>query len=79
MYSYVPGDNQNLLCHSWDLATAIGVDVDIPEELAEAALDFLYPMLDQLKDSKVFGPPVAPPPDSSAVFRFLGFIGRTVL
>jgi uncharacterized protein (TIGR03086 family) len=67
----------DLLGHSWDLATAVGVDVAIPEELADAALDFLYPMLDQLKDSKVFGPPVAPPPDSSAALRFLGLIGRT--
>ena len=67
----------DLLAHSWDLATAIGVEADLPEELAEAALDFLYPMLDQLKESHVFGPPVAPPPDSSAALRMLGLLGRT--
>lgn len=67
----------DLLGHAWDLATAIGVDVEIPEALAEAALDFLYPLLDQLKDSQVFGPPIAPPPDSNATLRFLGLLGRT--
>lgn len=66
----------DLLGHSWDLATAIGVEVDIPEELAEAALDFLYPMLDQIKDSQIFAEPIAPPENSSAVFRFLGLLGR---
>ncbi len=64
------------LGHAWDLATAIGVEVEIPEALADAALDFLYPMLDQLKGSKVFGPPIAPPEDSSAMLRFLGLLGR---
>jgi len=48
----------------------------IPEPLADAALDFLYPMLDQLKGSNVFGPPIAPPEDSSAMLRFLGLLGR---
>lgn len=66
----------DLLGHAWDLATAIGVEADIPEELADAALDFLYPMVDQLSESQVFGPPIAPPPDSSAVLRFLGLLGR---
>jgi len=66
----------DLLGHSWDLATAIGVDVDLPEELAEAALDFLYPMMESLRESHVFGPPIAPPPDSNAVLRFLGLLGR---
>lgn len=67
----------DLLGHSWDLATAIGVEVDIPEVLADAALDFLYPLLDQIKESQVFGPPIAPPPDSNAVLRLLGLLGRT--
>jgi len=62
--------------HAWDLATAIGVDADIPEALADAGLDFLYPMMDQLGESKVFSPPIAPPDGSSAVVRFLGLLGR---
>jgi uncharacterized protein (TIGR03086 family) len=64
------------LGHAWDLATAIGVEVEIPDALADAALDFLLPMLDLLKDSKVFGAPVAPPEGSPAWIRFLGLLGR---
>jgi uncharacterized protein (TIGR03086 family) len=67
----------DLLAHTWDLATAIGVEIEIPEALADAALEFLYPMRDQLKESQVFGAPVAPPPDSGAVLRLLGLLGRT--
>ncbi len=66
----------DLLGHSWDLATAIGIEVEIPEALADAALDFLYPLLDQIKDSQVFAAPIAPPADSSAVLRLLGLLGR---
>lgn len=67
----------DLLGHTWDLATAIGVDVELPEPLAEAALDFLFPMLDELRESQVFGAPVTPPEGSSAGVRFLALIGRT--
>jgi len=64
------------LAHAWDLASAIGVEVEMPEALADAALDFLYPMMDQLTSSQVFGPPIAPPADSPAALRFLGLLGR---
>ena len=66
----------DLLGHTWDLAHTIGVDAEISEPLAEAALDFLFPMLDELRESMVFGAPVTPPPDSSAAVRFLALIGR---
>ncbi len=66
----------DVLGHTWDLAHTIGVDAEIPDELAEAALDFLFPMLDELAESMVFGSPVTPPPDSSAAVRFLALIGR---
>lgn len=66
----------DLLGHTWDLATAIGVESNLKEPLAEAALDFLFPMVSELRESNVFGPPVTPPEDSSAVVRFLALIGR---
>ena len=66
----------DLLGHTWDLAHTIGVDAELPEALCEAALDFLFPMLDELRGSLVFDPPVTPPPDSSAAVRFLALIGR---
>ena len=66
----------DLLGHTWDLAHAIGVEANLQEPLAEAALDFLFPMLSELRESMVFGPPVTPPEDSSAAVRFLALIGR---
>ena len=66
----------DVLGHTWDLATAIGVDAELPEDLAEAALDFLHPMVDQLRGSEFFGPAVEPPSDSPASTRFLALIGR---
>lgn len=67
----------DLLGHTWDLAHTIGVEAELPEPLAEAALEFLFPMLDELRESKVFGAPVTPPEESSAAVRFLALIGRT--
>lgn len=68
----------DLLGHSWDLATAIGVDVELPDDLAEAALEFLFPMVDPLKKSEFFdhGLQIEPPPDASPAVRFLALIGR---
>lgn len=66
----------DLLGHTWDLAHTIGVDADLPEPLAEAALEFLFPMLAKLRGSHVFDPPVEPPEDASAAVRFLALIGR---
>jgi len=66
----------DLLGHTWDLAHTIGVDADLPEALADASLDFLFPMLDELGESQVFGAPVEPPENASAAIRFLSLIGR---
>lgn len=66
----------DVLGHTWDLAHAIGVEADIPEHLADAALDFLFPMVDRLRESAYFGVAVEPPPDTDAVTRFLALIGR---
>lgn len=68
----------DLLGHSWDLATAIGVDVELPDDLAETALDFLFPMVDPLKKSEFFdhGLQIEPAPDASPAVRFLALIGR---
>ncbi len=67
----------DVLGHTWDLAQAIGVDANLQEPLAEAALDFLFPLVNELRESMVFGPPVTPPVDSSASVRFLALIGRS--
>ena len=66
----------DVLGHTWDLAQAIGVDAEIPEHLADTALDFLFPLVEQLRESAYFGVAVEPPPDADAVTRFLALIGR---
>ncbi len=66
----------DLLGHTWDLATAIGVDHGIDDRLAEEALEFLFPMVDRLRASAAFGPALEPPAASDAVVRFLALIGR---
>lgn len=66
----------DVLGHTWDLATAIGVEPGLAEHLAEAALDFLFPMVEQLRRSALFGPALEPPPEADAATRFLALTGR---
>lgn len=66
----------DLLGHSWDLATAAGIELEIPEALADAALDFLFPMMGQLGDSQHFGQSLVPPDGATADVRLLALIGR---
>lgn len=66
----------DVLTHAWDLATATGIEVEIPEELAETVLEFLLPMYDALRASGQFGDPVEPPEGAPAWQRMLGLLGR---
>jgi uncharacterized protein (TIGR03086 family) len=66
----------DVLAHTWDLATAASIPFEIPDELAEAALDFLFPMVDLLRDSEYFGSSIEPPADARAGVRFLALVGR---
>ncbi len=66
----------DLLGHSWDLATAVGLEVELPAALAEAALDFLRPMVGRMGASQVYGTPLEPPADSPADVRLLALLGR---
>jgi len=68
----------DVLTHAWDLAEAAGIEIEIPDHLAESVLDFLLPMFDQLRDSDQFGDSVAPPDDAPAWQRMLGLLGRQV-
>ena len=66
------------LVHGWDLATAIGVGSELPEDLAEWSLDFLFPFAGMLGDGAFFGPIVEPPAEAAAEVRLLGLVGRQV-
>jgi uncharacterized protein (TIGR03086 family) len=62
--------------HSWDLARALGQQIDMGEERCAAALAGMEPMEQVLRDSGQFGSRVDVPSDASAQDRFIGFIGR---
>jgi uncharacterized protein (TIGR03086 family) len=62
--------------HSWDLAKALGQDIDLGEERCAGALVGMEPMDEVLRGSGQFGPRVDVPADASAQDRFIGFIGR---
>lgn len=64
------------LAHSWDIATAAGIDACLNPAVAEASLKILEPMQAGLVESGRTAPPVAVPADADAPTRFLGAIGR---
>lgn len=66
----------DVLTHAWDLAEATGIDIEIPDELADAVLEFLLPMFDGLRDSEFFGDSIKPPDDAPSWQRMLGLLGR---
>lgn len=67
----------DLLGHSWDLARALGNDLELPERLTEASLDFLFPHVGRLIESGIYGSPVQPRDEANAAERFLALIGRS--
>ena len=62
--------------HSWDLARALGHEVDLGEERCSAALAAMQPIEQLLRDSGQFGPAVPVADDASPQDRLLAFIGR---
>jgi uncharacterized protein (TIGR03086 family) len=77
------GINLNVIdvfVHGWDLATAIGIDVALPADVAEMALGFTEQMLKPEMRSDdpgaSFGPEVEVPADAPVADRLLAFLGR---
>ena len=62
--------------HSWDLATALGRDIDLGQERCRATLAGMRPMEQMLRDSGQFGPAVPVADDASAQDQLMGFLGR---
>ncbi len=62
--------------HSWDLAKALGREVDLDQARCAAALAAMQPMEQMLRDSGQFGPAVPVAHDASAQDRLMAFIGR---
>ena len=62
--------------HSWDLARALGREIDLGEERCSAALAGMQPIERLLRDSGQFGPAVPVDDDASPQDRLMAFIGR---
>jgi uncharacterized protein (TIGR03086 family) len=62
--------------HSWDLAKALGRELDLGEERCSATLAGMEPLDQLLRDSGQFGPAVPVAPDASPQDKLIAFIGR---
>lgn len=68
----------DLTLHAWDLARALGVDEDLPDQLVEHVYGVLQPMETFIGETGVFGagPSAELGPDASAQDRLLDLAGR---
>jgi uncharacterized protein (TIGR03086 family) len=66
----------DLAVHGWDLATALGADAAIPDELAEALIARVEPRLGEWSGSGMFGEPVPVPDGAPPAARLVGLLGR---
>jgi uncharacterized protein (TIGR03086 family) len=69
----------DLVVHSWDLATAIGVDPGLNEQLVELAYEFYAPRMqkDVMYAYGWFKPPAKPLPEGAASLeRLIHLVGR---
>ena len=74
--SLLPALTSDVLVHSWDLARAVGLDVELDPELSAAGLAMGQKNSDRLQASGMFGVPIAVPDDAPVQDRMLGQFGR---
>ena len=66
------------LVRAWDIGLAVGRPVELPDDLADACLDFWAEHADAVLAGGVLpDEPVEPAADAGVVERFLGLMGRT--
>jgi uncharacterized protein (TIGR03086 family) len=64
------------LLHTWDLARATGLDENLDEDEAVAALETYKTLGAAVRSKGVFGPEIEAPPGADAQERLLTFAGR---
>lgn len=64
------------LVHTWDLAKAIGVDVELDRDLLQRSWDGVVPIESIVRQPGIFGPAVELPDDAPYQDRALAFFGR---
>jgi uncharacterized protein (TIGR03086 family) len=68
----------DLLAHAWDLSRATGQPAELPEGLAERALDFAERELPKQSRDGRFGPVQAVADGAPGIDRLVAFLGRPV-
>jgi uncharacterized protein (TIGR03086 family) len=66
----------DLTVHGWDLATALGADAGIPDELASTVLAYVEPQMTLWSGSSLFDSPVPVPDDAAPPARLVALLGR---
>lgn len=66
----------DVFMHTWDLATAAGVEVALDPDLCEQLLGGMTAMEDALRSSGQYGPAVPVSADADQQTRLVAFIGR---
>lgn len=66
----------DLAVHGWDLATALGGDAGISDELASTLLAYVEPQLSLWSGSSMFATPVPVPDDATPPTRLVALLGR---
>ncbi|MBM3672021.1 MAG: TIGR03086 family protein [Actinobacteria bacterium] len=66
----------DVLMHTWDLARAAGLDIELDPDLSASALAMGQKNAAMLEKSGMFGTPVAVPDDAPVQDRMLGQFGR---
>ena len=64
------------LIHTWDLARAIGADVQLDQDLLQRTWDGLIPIEEMVRRPDVFGPPVEIDADAPMQDRAMAWFGR---
>jgi uncharacterized protein (TIGR03086 family) len=68
----------DLYVHGWDLATAAGFEVEIPERVITFTHSYIDPFPEEVVrgDNGAFGPEITPPADASPTETFIAWTGR---
>ena len=65
----------DVLVHTWDLARTVGADERLDEESVRQAYEALKPLDAMIRQPKVFGPKLEPPPGCGPADRIPLFFG----
>src|SRR5207248_11139007 len=66
----------DMLIHTWDLAQAAGVPVELDAELVDDAYNGLVPIDAMIRRPNLFGPKVEPPAGADPTTKLMCFVGR---